>query len=814
MDNEVCWHDDHGDGGVQGTAAVPLDARGLVSAWNAEAAQLLGYEADGVLGRPATDLLAAPLPPAAEDGLARRMDWTATMPLSRADGSRVSVRVHAVPQWDIRGETSWIWLLSSPPAPTADGGDGLLERSFPQLPVALLLHDTEARVTCANAEALRLLDLRPGDVIGHRTDELGAGPLHHDLTKAVGEAVHTGAPVCQEVVARATEHARPHTWSLLTTPLKDPAGRVYGASTIAREITDAARARRRMDVMNEASVRIGSTLEVVRTAEELAELAVERFADFAAVDLLDPVYSGEEAKPGWPADATAMRRAANRSILEGCPEARFQPGELSHFPEGSPLADALAAGIAARYDASPETAPEWLRERPDLVAKMAEYGIHSFLLVPMRARGTPLGFVFFTRHRTPEPFDDDDLLLAQEITARAAVCVDNARRYARERNTSIALQRNLLPQRPPRQAAVEMAGRYLPAGSEAGIGGDWFDVIPLSGARVALVVGDVVGHGIQASATMGRLRTAVRTLADVDLPPDELLTHLDDLVLRLDQAAEGEAAGAGGESASEVGATCLYAVYDPVSRRCTLARAGHPPPVLVHPDGTAEFPEVPAGPLLGIGGLPFETAVLDLQEGTILALYTDGLIDAADRDVEAGSARLRTALSTQDQPLEDLCDKVLAALLPSRPVDDVALLLARTRALDASQVATWDVPADPAAVATVRRQAVERLTEWGLEEASFVTELVVSELVTNAIRYGEEPIQLRLIRDRALICEVTDGSNTSPHLRRARVFDEGGRGLLLVAQLADRWGTRHTARGKTIWAEQTLPQPARASPSA
>ncbi len=293
---------------------------------------------------------------------------------------------------------------------------------------------------------------------------------------------------------------------------------------------------------------------------------------------------------------------------------------------------------------------------------------------------------------------------------------------------------------------------------------------------------------------MGRLRTAVRTLADIDLAPDELLTHLDDLVVRLSEES-------GGDGTGEVGATCLYAVYDPVSRRCTLARAGHPPPVLVPPDGPPRPVELPTGPPLGVGGLPFESAELSLAEGTVLAFYTDGLVEGRDRDADAGHSLLAEALAAPGGSLDQACDRVLHTLLPAGgTADDVALLLARTRGLPASQVATWDIPADPALVAPIRKQVLDQLADWALLEASFTAELVVSELVTNAIRYGAAPIRLRLIHDaNTLICEVSDTNPTAPHLRRAKTWDEGGRGLLLVAQLTQRWGSRHTADGKTIW---------------
>jgi anti-sigma regulatory factor (Ser/Thr protein kinase) len=350
-----------------------------------------------------------------------------------------------------------------------------------------------------------------------------------------------------------------------------------------------------------------------------------------------------------------------------------------------------------------------------------------------------------------------------------------------------------------------VASRYLPAGGRAGVGGDWFDVIPLSGSRVALVVGDVVGHGIHASATMGRLRTAVRTLADVDLPPDELLTHLDDLVIHLTGDEQPGIAEGDQAASADLGATCLYAVYDPVTRHCAMATAGHPLPVRVSPGGTATPVSGPIGPPLGIGNLPFETTELLLPAGTILALFTDGLIENRYRDVDQGIAALCRALERPAQSLDDACDTVTADLLDGHAVDDVALLLARTRTLSPHQVATWDIPNDPAMVERARKWAVQQLDMWGLAEAGFVTELVVSEMVTNAIRHGAPPIQLRLIRDRTLICEVSDGSSTAPHLRRARVLDEGGRGLLLVAQLTQDWGTRQTTSGKTIWCEQALP---------
>ncbi|MFJ3766357.1 SpoIIE family protein phosphatase [Streptomyces sp. NPDC090082] len=553
--------------------------------------------------------------------------------------------------------------------------------------------------------------------------------------------------------------------------------------------------QRRFALTDRASKLIGTTLDITRTAEELTEVCTEDFADLVTVDLLD---SALDATGTGPPEALAQRRVAQRSVLDDCPESPFRVGDTHFYPDDSEPVRALTTGRSVLHHIAGTEMPRWVARSEFHGRVLRDLGLHSVLLVPLHARGETLGLVQFVRHRTSAPLDDDDLLLAQEIVSRAAVSIDNARRYTHERSTALALQRTLLPRNTVRHSAVETASRYLPAGSRAGVGGDWYDVIPLSGARVALVVGDVVGHGLHAAATMGRLRTAVRAFADIDLMPDELLTHLDDVVIRMQRE---ESAGEG-----ETSATCLYAIYDPVSRRCTLASAGHVPPTVVSPSKISEaIPEVPIGPPLGLGGLPFETAEFELPEESLLVLHTDGLIAGRARDVDQGLATLHDVLTSAPDSPEEICDRLLAALLPDRPADDVALLVARTHALDPDHVATMDLPPDPAAVSGARRFTSDVLTAWGLEELSFTTELIVSELVTNAIRYGKSPLQLRLILQSTLTCEVSDASSTAPHLRRARIYDEGGRGLLLVAQCAERWGTRHGREGKVIWAEQALP---------
>ncbi|MFE5812501.1 SpoIIE family protein phosphatase [Streptomyces sp. NPDC056479] len=775
------------------TARAVVDASGVLVDWNAGAEALLGHPATEVVGRPAADLLVGE----AEEGSVTPdgTRWDGIVTLRRHDGGTLPVWLlaHRVRPRD-DGPHQWLVVtpLDDGARPPDDPLDavGLLDSPCP-----IAIYDERLRLRRINSVMSEVLGLSEEHVRGLRAPELTGRRQSHDierqllrvLTTGRGTDVRTYVPVGGD---------QTHAWLARMAPITDAKGRVRGVSVAAHDFTDQYMAQERLQLVNQASVRIGTTLDVTRTAQELADVCVPALADFVSVDLLDLLEHGGEPPTDGLTAPISLRRVAHRSINAGSPEAVVKPGNEDVYPTPSPQADALLAGHTIVASLSTGDLEEWLAWDPARAERIKEYGIHTTMSVPIQARGATLGVAVLTRFKNAQPFTKDDALLAEEITARAAVCIDNARRYSRERETALALQRSLLPQSLPRTAALEAASRYLPA-ARSGVGGDWFDVIPLSGMRVAMVVGDVVGHGIQASATMGRLRTAVRTLADIDLAPDELLTHLDDLVVRLSEEA-GIEAGPG-----EVGATCLYAVYDPVSRRCTLARAGHPSPVMVPPGGAAQEIELPAGPPLGLGGLPFESAEIELREGTVLALYTDGLIETRERDVDSSHALLCAALSALPDSLDETCDRVLHALLPPGGVaDDVALLLARTQGLPASRVATWDIPADPALVAPIRKQVVEQLDVWSLSEASFTAELVVSELVTNAIRYGTHPIRLRLIHDTAtLICEVSDTSHTAPHLRRAKIFDEGGRGLLLVAQLTQRWGSRHTADGKTIWSE-------------
>lgn len=652
----------------------------------------------------------------------------------------------------------------------------------------------DGRLLLANDEARRLLKL-PADVERRHVSELGLDPRTSTLLlsgRAATDEVHLAGDRLLAVNVRPTGYGAPDGGCVMTMRDTTELAALTGRAEVARG---------RLRLLYEAGTRIGTTLDVVRTAEELSEVAVPRFADFVTVELLDPVVRGEEPSGAF----TEMRRTALTGIRGESP---LQPvGDLIRFVvPTTPMASALAEGRAVLQTDLAE-AQGWRAQDPEGAAQALAYGLHSLLTVPLLARGVVLGMANFWRGTdTPEPFGEEDLSFAEELAARAALAIDNARRFTREHTMAVALQRSLLPRVLPEQSAVTVAYRYLPA--KAGVGGDWFDVIPLPGARVALVVGDVVGHGVHAAATMGRLRTAVANFSTLDLPPDELLGHLDELIDRLAEENEvGPEGGAkpDGEGAAEgsTGATCLYVIYDPTTGACTMSSAGHPGPALVRPDGSVEFPALPAGlPLgLGLGERPFEAARLRLEPGSKLVMFTDGLLEDRTRDFDTGLGLLRETLAHPGRSPEQTCADVLTAMLFPMQSDDIALLVASARRIPADRIAEWEVPADPSAVSPVRSQAAARIAQWGLEEAGFTAELVLSELITNAIRYGRPPVRVRLVYDRALICEVSDGSSTSPHLRHATDTDEGGRGLFLVAQFAQRWGTRYARRGKTIWAE-------------
>jgi PAS domain S-box-containing protein len=802
---------------VADAAPLLVDAYGLVTGWTTDAQRLLAYTASEVVGAKVARLLSAEDTERVPD-LARRCrrdgGWAGLLTALRKDGAPLRVMVRITRAQESVGSASWLVLVSElADAPGWAMSRPVLERMVARSPVGIAILDVDLRFVWSN-DALEQFGGGPArNRLGLRLADVQPGLDAEAIEAQMRRALATGEPVVgYEHVGRLRSAPHRETAHMMSfTRLDDERGRPMGLYYTVVDISERHRARQRLALLDRAGEHIGRSLDILRTAQELADVAVPAFADFVAVDLLESVLRGAEPAPGPPhdTDRVPLRRAGHRSVHEDVPEALVGIGEVAAYPAGSPPIHCLTSGSSWREQGPDPLARPWAARLPgDRESPFPDLGPHSVMIVPIRARGVTLGITTFFRRGRQEPFDEDDMSLAEDLVSRAAVCVDNARRYTRERDAALVLQRSLLPHRLPEQDAVEVAACYRPADELIGLGGDWYDLIPLSGARVALVVGEVPGHGIGAAAAMGRLRTAVRTLAALDLPPEEVLGHLDDLVARSAREEGLEPGAADTDGMEVVGSGCVYVVYDPVDGQCTMAAAGHPVPAVVLPDGSVTFVDLPQGPPLGAGGPPFESVELALVAGSTLALHTDGLLARGEGwALDTGRERLRRALAERAASLDVRCRTVVDALVPARPYDDVALLMARTKVLGAEQVADWDLPADPAFVAEARKTATRQLTEWGLDELAFTTELVVSELVTNAIRHATGPIRLRLIRERALVCEVFDSGATAPHLRHPRTTDEGGRGLLLVSQFTQRWGTRFVPEGKIIWAEQSLTEP-------
>ncbi|MGW1917686.1 SpoIIE family protein phosphatase [Streptomyces sp. NPDC002076] len=796
---------------ISDAAIAVIDEQGTVVAWTQAAQHLVGYCAEDVVGRSATLVL-----PSSEEALGvsafaeqcrAQGGWSGTATVRHRDGRTLKLSLRLWLLWGQDATHRWLVSLTDIGAFSS----GMINGSVPEsllarAPVGIAIRDPQLRCTWMN-HTMEHDGISRDRRFGRRLKDSLPGFEAEALEAVMRQVLASGTSAIHEYRAWPPEDPRrEHAFAASFFCLQDADGQALGVCSLTVDVTSNQQVRERLAVLSQASTRIGSTLDVMQTGQELASLAVPLLADYVAVDLAESVPFGKE--PPAQNDTTygrprVFRRAGLASIHPGIPESTFARGEAISVPPNSPLASALRTGRSHLEPVLDTTPGTWIDNDPARAQKIRENGVHSLMIVPIRARHSVLGVALFARTEDPMPFQQDDLLLAEELVTRAALSLDNARQYTRERSTALALQRNLLPHRLRGGVAVEAAGRYLPADTDAGVGGDWFDVIPLPCARVALVVGDVVGHGINAAVTMGRLRTAVRTLADLDLPPDELLSHLDDGVRRL----TGEDDDAPDQIPAITGATCVYAVYDPATRQCTMARAGHPPPAIVDAQGQVTFPDLPTGaPLgLGLGLVPFDAVEVELPEGSLLAFYTDGLVESRDDDIEVGMRRLGTALAQPEQSLEDLCSSVMETVPTQAASDDVALLLARIHTLKPAHIASWDLPTEPAVVSAARHLAVHQLSEWGLEQLVPTTELIISELVTNAIHHGAGPIRLRLIRHQVLTCEVFDSGKCYPRLRHARIVDENGRGLFLIAQLSSRWGFRSATGGKLVWADQELP---------
>ncbi|MER7841527.1 SpoIIE family protein phosphatase [Streptomyces sp. NPDC096040] len=797
---------------IPDAAIAMIDAKGTVMGWTLAAEQLVGYSAQEVVGRSAAHVLPPPEDAGRASVFAEQCraegGWSGTVAVRHRDGRTLTMTLRVSLLWGQDADTRWLVSVTDIGTLSSGAVNGPVRESLlAHAPIGIAVCDPQLRCVWVNDATERYDGVPRHQRFGRRLKDSLPAVEAEALEVVMQQVLESGSTMVHEFRAWPPgDRRRERAFSSSFFCLQGADGTPVGVCCMTVDVTGNRRARERLAILSEASTRIGSTLDVMRTGQELADLTVPLLADHAIVDLVESVPFGVEpsAQTGTAGGRPPlMRRAGLASLDLGVLELPWVREEVVHAHPDSPFSAALRTGRSYLEPVLNTHAGPWVENDPVRAQEVRDSGIHSLMVVPIRARSSVLGLALFGRSEEPTPFQEDDLLLAEELVTRAALSLENALQYARERAAALTLQRDLLPHRVRGGVAVEVASRYVPADMDRGVGGDWFDVIELSGARVALVVGDVVGHGINAAATMGRLRTAVRTLADLDLPPAKLLAHLDDTVRRLND----EDADDSDEDATAVGATCLYAVYDPVTRRCTLARAGHPPPLIIDAQGQVTIPDLPTGaPLgLGLGLVPFESVELELPEGSLLAFYSDGLVESRDADIDVGLHRLGAALAQPGPSLEDLCSRAMETLPTQAQPDDVTLLLARTRALQPARVASWDLPDEPATVPTVRHLVARQLSEWGLEPLVTPVELIVSELVTNAIRHGDGPGRLRLIQHRVLTCEVSDTHTGRPRPRHPHTLDEHGRGLFLIAQLSRRWGSRCAGDGKIVWAEQDLP---------
>ncbi|CAL9464375.1 SpoIIE family protein phosphatase [Streptomyces sp. enrichment culture] len=797
-------------------ASFSISPGGLVDQWSLRAEQLFGIPADRAVGM---DPIEAFVDPDLRERGQRKMaeildgrEWTGVVPFrmpDRPDGTRGEeglAEVYVMPTRTAEGEKAAVCIVVDVRTLRSIETDLAASQAiFGQSPFGFLLIDTDLRVRRANERFASIFGGTPDDHRGKGVHDYLPRPEAERVSATLRRVLETGESITDMHVTGYVpgSEERRH-WSINLYRVHSGSGRPIGVAWLGTDITarraaarEAAAARRNLALLNEAGARIGNSLDLETTARELLDVVVPGFCDLATVDLYQGLLAGDETPPGHADGSAELRRVAFASAVSGAPfSSAGKPvdvGAVHHFPFHSPCAEALRT-------ARPQRVP-------------AEEGglVQSTLAVPMVAHDTVVGLAQFARTKGSEPFGDRDRDLAVELAARAAVCIDNARLYRREHERALILQRSLLPPGDPEASGLDIACRYLPGNAATEVGGDWFDVIELPGHRTALVVGDVMGRGLRAAVAMGELRTAVRTLALLDLEPAEVLSALDEIARGLGtpggvQQATRTARQPRDADLSEVYlATCVYAVYDSVTRRCTFANAGHLPPVLVEPGEPALMLDVPPGMPLGVGGEPFEEVELELPEGALLALYTDGLVESRDHPLDEGLQAFIGALTDPCRPLEDVCDHVLSTLDTHHGEDDIALLMARVQGLPADSVGDWTLPREPRSVGRAREYARNRLQSWDLEPLIDTTELLVSELVTNALRYGEGEIRLRLLLDRTLVCEVWDSGLVQPRRRRARDTDEGGRGLQLVGLLSAAWGSRRTPRGKTVWFELPLP---------
>ncbi|MFJ4577863.1 ATP-binding SpoIIE family protein phosphatase [Streptomyces echinatus] len=788
-------------------AVVVVDRVGLVSHWSSGARRLFDVDREDAVGRPAADLL--PVSGTLPDDPQGRAVLDAYVSY---DGPGPDL------ESSLGGHTGYATAGRArlhPPGqqPGAERLD-VLWWAYP------LVGPDPSRLLVLAADATRLRDERGYD--DETAERISPGfarhtelPASEELERRLPDILpNMGPGLSARIVAQVLELGYPVLefsqfdrvpvtpyWGVPRRPGRARAEAVVPqqrAATVpvpagAEQDLEYAAVRERLEFLNEVSSGIGSSLDLGETIREVTSAAVPRFADFAGTHLRAAVLAGEGFPDGPPDAHTVMFRVwVEHNDEPGRWDDTVPVGESFAFPEHTPFYQCMVTG-------EPVVVPKVTEELSERISGEFEkrdlrplIGGRSLLIVPLKARNVVLGFMVLMRRPDREQFDDMDRTTGAELAARAGLVLDNARMYTYQENVADTLQDSMLPQVTPRMAGCDIATRYLPGTRLGRIGGDWFDTIKLPGSRTALVVGDVMGHGLNSAAMMGQLRTAVQTMAAMETPPAQLLRNLDDLARRL---------------GDNYLATCLYAVYDPIRGELTLANAGHIPPVLVRAeDGGSELLDLPTGAPIGVGGVPFEAVRVRVAPGDRLVLCTDGLVEVRGSDIGEGLAALCESAAHPAASMDDACDTIIRALnTHGGRKDDVALLMARLNGIPDDHVADWRLDADPREVGRARRLVRERLLDWGLPHAVETAELLVSEVVTNAVRHSEgDRIGLRVVRTDALLFEVTDDEPALPAMIAAGPGDESGRGLRVVSRLAREWGASASGHRKTVWFEQSF----------
>lgn len=662
-----------------GVAAVLLDADGRIVLWSPQAEDLYGYSAEEALGQYAAPLLVHEqhwelMGKLFAHVMGTGESWAGAFPVRHKDGSTRLVEFRNMRLLDDRGDFYALGLAADESTLRELERDvALSTRLISQSPIGLAILDTDLRYVAVNPALERMHGISVKDHLGRHYREIMTAAKFGVPEAAMREVLKTGIAMVDQstIVGRAPGDPDQHAWSISLYRLEDPQGRVLGVADVVVDVTDryqaameAAEARRRLALVADGSARIGTTLDVEETARELAEVIVPELADVVAVDVLDSVL--DEHRPGRaPRDGPALFRAlaVKAAYPTEAVQAADPPGEIAAYAADRVATETVRSGRPQLIAHVDDTDLARIARDSHAAALLARAGVHSYMSVPLIARGDVLGFLGLTRARNPAPFGEDDLSLAAELAARAAVCIDNARAHQSMRNAAETLQRSLLPSHPPRLPGLQIASRYRPAQATYEIGGDWYDVFPLDRDRTALVVGDVMGSGIDAAAAMGRLRTATSAFADLNLDPDQLLQHLDKITSGLEHYI----------------ATCVYAVYDPHRAECHIANAGHLPPALVRSGKHPELLELPTGTPLGVGGALFETTTFGFGLGDQLVLYTDGLVETRHHPIDERLETLLDLLDVPDDSLEETCDRLLRELRRPDDPDDVALLICRTQ---------------------------------------------------------------------------------------------------------------------------------------